>query len=168
MDCRLIETEQYSRRDNLIISGIPESINQAKLEKTVIHILRTIGLGITSYEITACHRLKKSNSKYPPQTIVRFINRRAVDFCLYHRDRLTEWKPTLKMNLRFYENLCDANETVIRNCYKLKQSGILHDFYIRNGFIKIKIDEGDKHIKIYHPEVLFQKFDDFFQTGDDW
>ena len=83
IDCRLIESEQYSRRENLIISGIPEWIKQERLELKVLEILETIGLSITSYEIAACHCLKKSNkSSFPSQTIIRFTNRKAVDFCL--------------------------------------------------------------------------------------
>ena len=163
IDCRLIETEQYSRHENLIISGIPESIKQEVLEQKVINIMKTIGLNITSYEIAACHRLRKAkNSRYPAPTIVRFTNRKAVDFCLINRSRLNRYKQELKLNLRFYENLCEANESVIHYCSKLKQSGIIYDFYLRNGFVKIIIDEGDKPINIRHPEDLFSQFEDFF------
>ena len=89
IDCRLIESEQYSRRENLIISGIAESIKQERLELKVLEILETIGLSITSYEIAACHRLKKSNkSSFPSQTIIRFTNRKAADFFLANRERL--------------------------------------------------------------------------------
>ena len=62
------------------------------------------------------------------------------------------------MNLRFYENLCKANETAIQYCNKLKQSGHIHDYHRRNGFVKIKLDEGDKPKKIRHPEDLFNQF----------
>ena len=48
------------------------------------------------------------------------------------------------MNLRFYENLCEANETVIKYCGKLKQTGKIHDYYLRNGFIKIIGVEGER------------------------
>ena len=51
------------------------------------------------------------------------------------------------MNLRFYENLCEANETVIKYCGKLKQTGKIHDYYLRNGFIKIIGVEGERHKK---------------------
>ena len=63
------------------------------------------------------------------------------------------------MNLRFYENLCEANEMVVRSCRKLKQSGRIHEYYIRNGFVKIKIEEGNRSEKIHHPDNLFQQFD---------
>ena len=69
LDCRLIENEQYSRRENLIISGIPENVSQDALEPKVLQILETIGLSITSYEIAACHHLKKHKSSFPAHII---------------------------------------------------------------------------------------------------
>ena len=105
LDCRIIETEQYSRRESLVISGIPENISQKELEPNVLKILRSIGLvNMSSYEITACHR-----NKFPVKTIVRFTNRKVVEFCLKNRD--------------FYENLCRANKEIVRECYKLKKDG---------------------------------------------
>ena len=44
MDCWVIQTEQYSRRESLLISGIPEIISQNQLEQTVLRILRSIGM----------------------------------------------------------------------------------------------------------------------------
>ena len=63
------------------------------------------------------------------------------------------------MNLWFYENLCEANEMVVHSCRKLKQSGRIHEYYIRNGFVKIIIEEGNRSKKIHHPHDLFQQFD---------
>ena len=63
-ECRVIESEQYSRRENLIISSIPASANQVALESKVLEILQTIGQSITSYEIAACHRLKNITIRY--------------------------------------------------------------------------------------------------------
>ena len=62
------------------------------------------------------------------------------------------------MNLNFYENLCEAD---IQYCNKLKQSGHSHDYYLRNGFVKIILDEGDMPIEICIPEDLFNQFEDY-------
>ena len=102
LDCRLIECEQYSRRENIVISGIPNSIPQNQLENKVLDILNTIDCKVTSYDIAAVHRIGgKKSSKYPTNTIVRFVNRRAAIFCIENRDRLLECRKVLKMNLRF-------------------------------------------------------------------
>ena len=89
LDTRIIQNEQYSRRECIILSGIPDRIPQRKLEETVLHILRSIGLRISSYDIAACHRLhKNTHDRYPAKTIVRFINRKNADFSLRYRDSL--------------------------------------------------------------------------------
>ena len=62
------------------------------------------------------------------------------------------------MNLRFYENRCKSNETIIRYCGKLKQSEKIHDFYLRNEFVKIIEAEGEKPKKIHHTDDLFHQF----------
>lgn len=164
IDTRVIDLEQYTRRHNIIITGISDTIRHENLEIKVIEILRTIGININHYDILACHRLyRHPNSRYPAKTIIRFLNRKIVDFCLENRNRLVECKQILKMNLRFYENLCNANETVLRWCKDLKFNNVIHDFFIRNGFMKIIVDAGDKPIKIRHPDSLYNKFQEFFE-----
>ena len=125
----------------------------------MLQILDTIGITISSYEIVAVHRIGKSNSRYPTQTIVRFTNRKVISFCMEHRGRLKECRSTLQMNLRFYENLCEQNEIVRKYCYKLKRDGHIQDYFSRNGFIKIIVEDGDRPFKIRHPELLIEKFD---------
>ena len=167
IDYRLIDAEQYPRRHNLVISGIPDSVNQNKLEITVIDILSSIGMNVSSYEVVGCHRLyKNKKSKYPAKTIIRFTNRKVVEYCIRNRDLLLNNKNRFKMNLRFYENLCESNERVNNWCRELKKYGFLHDYYVRNGFIKIIINEGDFPIKIHHPDELFHKFQEYFDYID--
>ena len=164
MDRRIIENNQYARRESIIISGIPENIDQQHLEEKVLFILSSIGLNrVSSYNISACHRLaKKKNDKFPAQTIVRFTNRKIVNFCLINRNRLLESKKQLKMNLRFYESLCESNKQVYYECYDLKKYGFIKDFYIRNGFVKI-IRDGYFPTKIHHPDDLHYYFEDYFE-----
>ena len=168
MDCRVIENNQYARRESVIISGIPDNIDQRHLEEKVLFILRSIGLtSISSYHISACHRLaKKNNDRYPAQTIVRFTNRKVVHFCLENRNRLLELKNHLKMNLRFYESLCNSNKKVYNECFDLKKYGLITDYFIRNGFVKI-IKNGDyRKIKIKHPDDLYYYFEDYYKCNE--
>ena len=164
LERRLIRNEQYVNRESLIISGIPDRINQNNLEKEVLRILKTIGLDdISHYDITACHRLQKNNNeRYPARTIVRFMNRKIPTYCLKNRRSLTQLKYKLKMNLRFYECLCPTNEKILKNSAELKKYGLINDYYIRNGFIKIVISENDSPIKICHLDQLKELFKDFF------
>ena len=118
---------------------------------------------VSSYEICACHRLaKKYNDPYPARTIVKFTNRKVVEFCIENRDRLLEVKP-LDMNLRFFHSLCGANENILSECKHLHNYGIIESYYIRNGSVKIIKKNGYKPQKINHVNVLYENlFKDFY------
>ena len=162
LDCRLIDTQQYPRRENIIIAGIPNDIPHEDLEPKVLEILHIIGLPISSYEIASCHRLKNNNPRFPAQTIIRFTNRKSAHFCLNNSERLNECRDILQMNLRFYQNLCDANKTVLRLTKYLKRYEFIHDYIIVNGFIKVITNVGERPLRIRHPDDLYNKFKDIF------
>ena len=161
LDIRLVECEQYSRRESLIISGIPNSVKQQQLEGKVIEILRLIGLNIVPDDITACHRLfSPAGSEYPAKVIVRFFNRKVVNFCLEHRDNLQEKAyQHLRLNLRFFESLCTKNEESLRICKWLKGEQRIDEYFLRNGFVKIVGEQNGRPTKIPHPDILRQKFE---------
>ena len=120
---------------------------------------------VSSYEITACHRLAKKDVKHPAPTIVRFTNRKHVEYCLRNRKLLLRYRNQLNMNLRFFENLCSENESIVANCTKLKNEGIIKNYIVRNGFAKILHNNGTSK-KIKHPEELHSLFRDFFDSLD--
>ena len=156
LQCSAIKTDQYSRRENLVITGIPDSItNQVKLQQNVLDILHKIGLkDVTPYQITACHRLKKKKENFPAPTIVRFTNRKIVEVCLKNKDRLNN-KKLLKLNLRFFENLCYENERIVNKCTYLVAKKQIFDYKTNNGMISIIATEGAKPKKIHHPDDLY-------------
>ena len=53
---------QYGRRNNLEITGIPDDVDDQKLEEKVIQILDKIDVNVSSKNVEACHRIGKSKS----------------------------------------------------------------------------------------------------------
>ena len=80
LDTRVIACESYSRRDCLIISGIPDRISADALQTEVLNILFHLGIrNVNRKDISACHRLyKPRGSQYPARVIVKFVNRTIV------------------------------------------------------------------------------------------
>ena len=77
-----LETElhsnlQYNRLNNLIISGIPSSVEHINLEAVSLTIINTCTEvpDITSRDVEGCHRLSKNNM----DVIIRLINRAVVE-----------------------------------------------------------------------------------------
>ena len=56
------ENEQYSRRECIEISGIPQSIEQIDLERTVLKVFDKIDAPVDPQNIEACHRLKSDDN----------------------------------------------------------------------------------------------------------
>ena len=160
MDIRLLECEQYSRRECVVISGIPGNIRDVKLETTVINILSKLDIPIKSEDISAIHRLGVSNdTRYPARVIVKFVNRKITNLCFERKDWLPDLRNTLKMNIRFYESLAQLNQESLKLCTWLFNTGKIYDHFMRNGYCKIIINEKDKPVKVPHPQFLRDQFD---------
>ena len=88
--------EQYTRRNNLIISGIPESITDESVEGKCIEILNSIDVKVSESDIEACHRLPQRKN-----VIINFGKRKHVEkACLKSsREKLkAKDKKTLGLN----------------------------------------------------------------------
>ena len=157
-DIRLLECEQYSRRESVIFSGIPDRVPQDQLEPTVINIIDHMGLSVHPKDISAIHQLKKQG-RYPARVIVKFVNRKVVNFCHDNKNVLPTIKNQIKMNLRIYESLATLNQESLRICTWLKDNNIIDRHYLRNGFSKVVATAGDQPCKILHPSQLRAKFD---------
>ena len=158
-DIRLLECEQYSRRESVIFSGIPDHVHQNQLEPTVIHIIDQMGLSIHPKDISAIHRLGKPNGRYPARVIVKFVNRKIANFCFDNKDVLPSLRDELRMNLRIYESLANLNQEALRICTWLKDNNQIDRHYLRNGYCKIVPNAGGNPVKVPHPSYLRAKFD---------
>ena len=71
------QVEQYGRRNNIVISGIPDDVVDNNLENTITSIMEDVNVSIQDGDIEACHRIGKSDPKtLSKKVIVRFINRK--------------------------------------------------------------------------------------------
>ena len=54
--------EQYRRRDNLEITGIPDGVSDENIEEKVIQVLSEIRVNVSISDIEACHRIGKGKN----------------------------------------------------------------------------------------------------------
>ena len=149
MEKDIVVTNQYNRRPNLVIDGIPDNIPQAELEGVCLDIIHEIGfLPVGSYEVVACHRLRKKEGDSTAPTIIRFVNRKVTEFCLKNRWRLKNLRTSWKLSFR--EDLCDDNLDILHKCEKLQNEGFLHKVFTHNGFVKVIVNQGERPKKINH------------------
>ena len=153
MEKDLNNFQQYNRRESIEISGFPEDIPQIDLENTIIQILRRVGVwGLESYEIAACHRLKRKHANELTQrVIIRFINRKRAFQSIVSRKHLkdTIWEHP---NIYIHDSLCVKYKDIYDACIVLKDEGKIFKFWSYNGIIHIKNNNNynDRAKKIFH------------------
>ena len=74
METQCWANAQYSRRECVEVSGIPQSVPASDLEKTFSKILEKVGMEVPAKDIDACHRVGKQG-----QVIVKFLRRRDYE-----------------------------------------------------------------------------------------
>ena len=145
--------DQYGRRENLEIAGIPEYISDNELEANVLHILRKIGVThLDSYAIVGCHRLGKKLKNGCRNTIVRFLHRKDTISCLKSANRLHLCKDLGFTNLRIMENLCPAYRSIFDSLSNLKRDGRIKKLWTFNGTVNFKFSDNinEKPNKVFH------------------
>ena len=136
--------EQYSRRNNLRISGLPESPNEST-DDLVLAMSSAIGANVSLEEIDRSHRVGAKNHKSggnnpkPRDVIVKFVSYRS-------RQKMFKQRGAAKSN--GYKNVY-VNEDLTRNrsftlfrCRELKRQGRIQDAWSSDGKIIVKDRSG--------------------------
>ena len=163
---------QYGRRNNTVISGIPDSIDDNNLENTAISMVSNINVNIEENDIKLCHRFGKPDAtSKSKKTIVRFVNRKNCNKIFENKKKLAKLNNE-KHNFRegtktfVRESLTPMNEFIAFNCRKLKRKELIHSCYSRNGIIDIKMTDKSRPVKAFHIKRLVNFFSDFdFEAG---
>ena len=83
--------EQCSRRNNVELPRIPDSIPDEDLENTVINICKESEIDIEARDTKGCHRLplSRSSRSHDKRVKVKFVNRKDVEPLLMDKKRIS-------------------------------------------------------------------------------
>ena len=130
---------QYSRRECIEISGIPNSVKDDDLEGKVLEVFDKLGVVIKEENVEACHRIKQGSDR----TIIKLSRRKdcpqimKVKRDLRNMD-LSETGLPVGTTLFVNESSCSYYRWLWSSCKKLKMSNKIYGFYTVNGTIKVK------------------------------
>ena len=158
---------QKSRENNLEISGLPNSIDEASLENTCIEILGKVGVNVTEHDTEGFHGLpvRKGNPGKP--VIIKFVNRKSTEKAIENARNLKnmdlfgvdDYNKNTKIFLGI--NLTPYFKSLDYHCRQLKKaSKISKCFPSSKGFIKIKL--GYRTSMVTHFNDLVATFPGFF------
>ena len=150
---------QHGRLEQMIVSGVPDSVPHEELEDRCISILNQIKEHpVVGREISACHRVGKKND-----IIIRFVNRKDVEDSLTNRSKLKDLdreavglKPDAKIFVS--ENLSPYMAKLAYYCRTLRRKCLINKITTFKGVIKITRPVTPGH-KPNSPEVIGHKHD---------
>ena len=165
LEKKCTSNDQYSRRNSLEISGIPDSVHINQLEFKVIEILNQLNIKVNLWDIEACHRLyNKPNSKSPAKVIVRFMNRKNTFISLQRKKSLkyiTLQSIGINSNNKLFinENLCPAYRDIFDFAYKLLNQNVISHLWTYTGVVQLRTrDNNSKILKFTHIDDIKKYF----------
>ena len=122
--------EQYSRRECLEISGIPDSIPNNNFEETVLKIFNETGVTVNLRDVEAYHRLNQKAN--PKKVIIKLLKRKDVARVMTKK-KLKSTKPQnigLPSGSKEYinESLCKCYKYLLWKCKLLQTRGSIQSF----------------------------------------
>lgn len=150
---QLDEVNQYGRRNTVEIYGVPESPNEDPFE-TVRNVGHALDLKVEPEMIDTCHRLKKAPHQTSSGIIVKFVRRADKDTFLQRR----KVKRTLNTGhlglpsrdpIYINQSLTPYRKNVYAQARRIKREKNFAFLWVdNNGAIKLRKQEGDKHIYV--------------------
>ena len=152
------DLEQYTRKNNLEIHGIPEKTEENLVEK-VIKLANALNVTIRSDDIDICHRmLTGRNVSKPRPIIVRFKSYRTKKELYGVRKSLKNQRMSQIFQgagiVYINENLTRMRRQLFAKVWKRKKSEQWHSAWTMDGKIFMKLSLGDHPVRIYSQEDL--------------
>lgn len=154
---RVEALEIYSRRDNLLITGLPidsyadsagsgaEGESSQALELAVLKLFnQQLGLPTSPTDLSIVHRLKKArpSDPRPATTMVRFTNRKARE-AVYSARRQLKRSPT---PIFINEDLNKSTAELFHQARQLVQQKMIHSTWTSSCVVYIK-DTGEPNCR---------------------
>ena len=127
---------QYSRRECLGISGIPENTENKDLENLTLQIFGKINISVDLENVEDCHWVKTQRSK---KVIIKLSRRKDANKIRSEKKKLKGKKLiSLGINTPVYINdsMCIYYKKLWAKCKKLHNSKLIYAFWILKSFRK--------------------------------
>lgn len=158
---QVLDLDQYHRRVNLELAGVPEE-KEEKAEEIALAIAKKVAPTVTAADIDIAHRLgaRKPNQR-PRPIIVRFTNRRARNAVYDGRKKLkgTTSKDlglSQRSNNRIFinENLVNSTKELLGMVNVARKEAGYRFLWTHNGRIYVKKNEKEAPITVHSKEDL--------------
>lgn len=160
---RVDELEQYSRKSNCIVRGVPEAGSEREEDTTqrMAALLAATGLPDPVKEISACHRLPKGKRDQHRPIIIKFTRRitktefikkaKAVKLSTSY---LPDQRSQAPQPIYVEEHLTQSRSRLAAEARSLRFDGLVAHAWVREGCVYVRRHEGERALRVPSSEWL--------------
>ena len=140
MSMLIDEQEQYTRRETLRISGMPESKDE-QTEDTIITTLNkemALEPPITKNDIARCHRIGPQTDNRPRHILVKFVSYKTRSIVWSAKNRLKDSRKKIFVS----EDLTRTRAALFYEARQEKRAAKIKDAWTHDGTVLIKSNNG--------------------------
>jgi hypothetical protein len=155
---RLDRMEQYSRKDNVIIYGVPWE-NEENLREKVKEIGEKMNTKLNDHDFHDIHRLYSRNKSKPPPIVVRFNDREKKRKLMAESKRRSRENKNIyevpDLPITIYEHLTEKSRQILHAAKNLRDVEKIAKFvWIKGDSVFLRLHENAPAIKITGMEQL--------------
>lgn len=150
---KINDLEQYSRKANITVSGMPEHQDES-VPGLVIELARILGVDLCPSDIVAAHRIGRKQQGKHRSIIVRFASFARREELYRERKNLrgvtlprdTSFTPNMVKDVYIADNLTRYNSALMFACREMKRAGKLSAAWTDAGKVKVRVDNGPTRV----------------------
>ena len=151
LEKELSKNEQYGRRNNVEISGIPNQISDQDLKENIVKICKDSDINISLMDIEGCHRLPlgRNTTNTTKRFIVKIVNRKQSEAML-------QWRKDINSIIKVFvtHSLCPYYRFLWGKCKDLQRKWRISQVFCIGAVVTIWVTENSLAIKILHERDL--------------
>ena len=161
---KLNNADHYSRRNIIVIQGIPQSVKSKDLEDKVINVPDKVNAKLTKNGIEACCRLAEKSSS--------FVSKKHSFEALKELKMLISvdlpriWLYKIR-NLFLTRNWPDYNDKIAFHCRELRQKRLIDPAWAYGGKVFLKIEDNSNRDEIKNLSQFTRKIPNHIFNFDD-
>lgn len=154
---RLDEQSQYTRRNNIIVDGVPE-VSREEPIATVQRIAKAMNFNIEAKDIDACHRLPRKNAttEEPRPFLIKFVSRivktNFLIYCKKERFKASIFGGPPNRNIYVNEHLIKVTVDLLKKARELKK--YKYRVETRDCVVFVKRDGEKDRVKILNHKQI--------------
>lgn len=151
---KLLTLDQYSRKCNIVINGVPQTQDEEEdIYELVKKVATALDVKLEKYDISIAHRLPNKKLSKAPPIIVKLNNLEKKRLLVSNSIKMKlkgdklGFSPALSVYVN--EHLTKESADILNEAKSLKKDGLIAQAWYRNGCIYIRNKEDEPSRIIY-------------------